>query len=450
MNSRAISIPIPALAVAISVTVGLVVALVYLATHRPLIEVVVPFGEEGGKVPFSYGATPLLANADFFADTRRGLLERGVRFVEADLEAMKLRVYEKGTPVVEVPIVAKGKRGSWWETPAGLYKIETKEREHFSSIGRVFMPWSMQFQGNFFIHGIPTHSDGTEVASSFSGGCIRLATADAEKVFAEVVAGTPVIVFASADGTDSFSHTIKGPELSAERYLVADIGNNFVFLAKGSHEQVPMADLSKLLAGLVATEYINLDKEIQVITSMKASTSVPRLEVGKAYTAFQLLYPLLRESSNEALRSLASITGPSSFVRYMNQRAGSLGMVNTRSTELYGADADTHTTGEDLFLLAKYLYQNRSFVLGVTSGRAENGAYSPGEFRSIPVSSGLQSSRGLVGGVVSDGDFGKSSLVVFEVSFRGEQRPVAVILFDSADPAEDTARALNYIANQYR
>jgi hypothetical protein len=42
---------------------------------------------------------------------------------------MVLRVYQDGSSTLEVPIVTKGRKGSWWETPAGLYKINTKENK---------------------------------------------------------------------------------------------------------------------------------------------------------------------------------------------------------------------------------------------------------------------------------------------------------------------------------
>ncbi|PIP46640.1 MAG: hypothetical protein COX15_00070, partial [Candidatus Colwellbacteria bacterium CG23_combo_of_CG06-09_8_20_14_all_42_19] len=83
--------------------------------------------------------------------------------------------YEKGVFVNEFAILSKGKEGSWWETPAGLYKVQSKEKEHFSSFGRVYQPWSMAFQGNFFIHGWPYYPGGRAVESTYSGGCIRLA-----------------------------------------------------------------------------------------------------------------------------------------------------------------------------------------------------------------------------------------------------------------------------------
>ena len=105
------------------------------------------------------------------------------RFIAANLSEMRLYLFENGVATATYPILSKGKRGSRWETPTGLYKIETKEQDHFSSLGQVHMPQSMQFFGNFFIHGWPYYPDGTPVPEGYSGGCIRLSTDDATAVF---------------------------------------------------------------------------------------------------------------------------------------------------------------------------------------------------------------------------------------------------------------------------
>ncbi|MBI3273584.1 MAG: L,D-transpeptidase, partial [Candidatus Colwellbacteria bacterium] len=112
----------------------------------------------------------------------------------ADLGEMTLKRYENGEVRVEYPILSKGKPGSLWETPTGSYQIKTKEENHYSTIGNVWMPWSMQFFGNFFIHGWPYYEGGSPVSPGFSGGCIRLSEKDAQELFNQVTRATPVFV----------------------------------------------------------------------------------------------------------------------------------------------------------------------------------------------------------------------------------------------------------------
>ncbi len=110
---------------------------------------------EGVRLPFLpkkdftglvHGADNELANIDFFNAVKADFLHKKSDLVEADLSAMVLRVYVAGEQVLEVPILTKGKEGSWWETPAGLYAVATKSENHFSSFGKVYQPWSMAFQ----------------------------------------------------------------------------------------------------------------------------------------------------------------------------------------------------------------------------------------------------------------------------------------------------------------
>ena len=130
-----------------------------------------------------------LAHADL-ADSGRSIL--------ADLDAMTLSLYDDDVIVKTYPILSKGKEGTFWETPTGRYEIGAKEPKHFSSIGGTWMPYSLQFYGNFFIHGWPTYPNGTLVAKGYSGGCIRLDTPDAREVYSFAVAGTRVSVINSA------------------------------------------------------------------------------------------------------------------------------------------------------------------------------------------------------------------------------------------------------------
>ncbi len=111
----------------------------------------------------------------------------------ADL--LNMRITLVGTSSIEtLPIITKGKPGSYYETPVGEYEVGLKSRNHFSTLGEVYMPYSVQFYANFFIHGIPYHKNGVRVSSSYSGGCIRLADADAKKVYDFVTPKMRVLV----------------------------------------------------------------------------------------------------------------------------------------------------------------------------------------------------------------------------------------------------------------
>ena len=123
-------------------------------------------------------------------------LVRGEKdFLFANLTDLELQTYQKGALARSSKILAKGKNGSLFETPSGYYTIRGKESNHFSTIGKVWMPWSMHFFGNYFIHGWPYYPDGAPVAEAFSGGCIRLSDTDAKEIFTAAKVGMPVLVY---------------------------------------------------------------------------------------------------------------------------------------------------------------------------------------------------------------------------------------------------------------
>lgn len=399
---------------------------------------------------FEYLSWPTIANADFLKNLKEQLISQSANFIYADLSEMRLSVYKKGLLNKTFKILSKGKEGLWWETPVGIYKIQTKEKNHFSSYSRVYMPWSMQFQGNFFIHGWPYYENGAPVKSEYSGGCIRLSIEDAKTVYDLVDIGIPLIVFEKDFSGDSVTYKIKSPDVSAESYFAADLKNNFVFTELNKEKILPIASLTKLITVITAADYINLDKEIIITKDMIIPTSLPRLEAGQKFTIFQLLYPILLESSNEAALAIAKFTGEEQFISFMNQKVRSIGTEDTIIADSFGADAKNVSSAEDLFLFAKYIYNNRRFILRISAGRLNFSAYGAPVFKNLKNFNVFSDSPEFVGGKVGKSESAKETMLsVFEIDMNGEKRPVTIIVLYSEDAGKDTLSILNYIKNNY-
>ncbi|HYC34372.1 MAG TPA: L,D-transpeptidase family protein, partial [Candidatus Paceibacterota bacterium] len=410
-----------------------------------------PGSANANSVTLSYGEHPALSNPDFFAQVKERFIEEKSDFIEADLSAMLVRVYRQGQVVVEVPVKTKGREGSWWETPAGLYKIESKEKNHFSSIGHVNQPWSMRFQGNFYIHGWPYYPDGTPVSSQFSGGCVRLDTEDAQKIYDAVEVGTPVLVFEDDFDSDTFEYKKNLPQMTAPVFLAADLRNNHVFSSQNSTQEVPIASITKLMTALVATEYINLEAEVTITKSSIASTSKPRLFEGQKTTVYQLLFPLLMESSNEAALAIANHYGKASFIKHMNEKALSIGMKNTRFVDPSGASPENISTADDLFMLAKYIYNNRSFIFKITSGQLKDSVYGASNFTGLSNFNDYVDNKWFIGGKVGQTKAaGETSLSVFEFPVGTEKRPVVLIFLGSLSRVADAEALLKHTLEHIR
>jgi D-alanyl-D-alanine carboxypeptidase len=399
---------------------------------------------------FRYGSWPALSNPDFFKQVKDQFLAEKIDFVEADLTAMKIRLYKGGVVMKDYPILTKGRPGSWWETPAGLYKIESREKSHFSSFGKVYQPWSMAFQGNFFIHGWPYYPDGKPVSSAFSGGCIRLADSDAKDIFEQVVVGTPVLVYTAQFSPDDFTYAGHSPRLNAPVYLAADLRNNFVFAESSSSQPMPIASVTKLVTALVAAEYINLDKDVTITPEAVVPTTIPRLKGGETIRAYDLFFPLLSESSNQAAEALAVAVGRSRFISLMNQKAKALGMTDTHFVDPSGAGEGNISSPRDLFLLLKYLYNNRSFILNISSGRKVVSAYGDQSFADLKNFNLFSDDPSFVGGKIGKTTAAHETMAaLFKLSTPNGERPIAVIVLGSSEVGGDMGALWAFVRNNY-
>ncbi|MEK7627814.1 MAG: L,D-transpeptidase family protein [Patescibacteria group bacterium] len=373
------------------------------------------------------------------------------RLIAADLSVMQLYLYEGGKIVETVPIASKGKRGSRWETPTGFYQVQTKEQDHFSSIGEVHMPYSMQFFGNFFIHGWPYYPSGTPVDSEFSGGCVRLSTKDAEKVYAFAEKNTAVFVYDDPplhQGGVSLSRHSGSPDaITARSFIVADVDSGSVFLERNAGTPRTMASITKLMTALVANESIHYTKTLQITRDDRTGegdygtlSSNDTLTVGDAF------YPLLMESNNAVAHALARHYGTNSFLTWMNDKARALGMVHTQFADPSGISAQNKATAEDIFRLARYLLEHQSFILGVTRLKAAIATdQKTGEKLSFRNLNHFSGDEHFIGGKTGYTTAAKETMVsIFEVPVGTKTARVAIVVLGSEDREQDTKKLLSW------
>jgi len=115
------------------------------------------------------------------------------KLIDVDLKKMKFTLWDSGKIIDEFQVAGKG-NPVHGPTRKGLFSVLTKEVNHFSSLSKVWMPWSMQYSGDYFIHEWPYWPGGTPISSKYSAGCVRLNQGDAKKVYDFADVGTPVLV----------------------------------------------------------------------------------------------------------------------------------------------------------------------------------------------------------------------------------------------------------------
>jgi len=379
------------------------------------------------------------------------------KIVSVDLEKKKLYLYEDGEVLEELPVLSIGKPGSPWETPAGSYEIKTKEKNHYSTIGEVYMPHSMQFFGNFFIHGWPYYPDGTPVSEGYSGGCIRLSDEDAGKVFEFSEIGTEISIIngKSEKATDleqSFylkKRDTEPPKPEAKSYLVADLETGDLLLAKNIDTSIPIASVSKLMTALVSLEVVNQFQDTKVSRSaVNTYGGAGDLVSGETLDTGETIYPLLLESSNDAAEVIAEHIGRERFMSSMNEKAESIGLLNTSFEDPSGLSPHNRSTARDLYKMARFIYKNKKHIFDITTEEtytSKKGSRTHTWYNNNPFS---RSDHDLyIGGKHGYTDEADHSLVaLFEAPLgEFETRTIAVVLLKSDNWERDADRVLTYL-----
>ena len=382
------------------------------------------------------------------------------KFIHVDLEKMTLTLIHDGAAQQQFSILSKGRPGSPWETPAGLYEIRTKEENHFSSIGHVWMPYSMQFFGNFFIHGWPNYSDGTPVPEGFSGGCIRMSGDDAEQIFNFAEFGTPVYVHTNVETAPTYQENggyytrtgaPKPPLISAQSFLVADLDTREVLLSRDINTPRPIASVTKLMTALTSLEVLNQFLVTTVSRNAVETDGVAGgLVAGERISVGDLIYPLLLPSSNDAAEALAEHMSRNWFIRQMNEKARSIGMHDTHYDDPSGLSPENVSTVRDLFALARHLYRSKRHVLDLTLIKEKRvpaldyGIGHAWENNNYFITRG---GDGYIGGKTGFTDEAFHTLVgVFKLPLdEFEDRTIVVILLGSQNGEYDARQLLSYL-----
>lgn len=374
-----------------------------------------------------------------------------------NLETMRLALYENGELRGEYPVLSRGKEGTPWETPRGRYVIQTKEPRHFSSIGEVWMPYSMQFYGNFFIHGWPTFRDGTNVPPGYSGGCIRLETSDAKEVYEFATIGTTVMIDgarAKEEFATSSRYFLRGsgvplPEISAKAFLVADAETGEVLWSRAADIELHPGKLTSLLSAWTALETVNQYKEIQVKELLRSARQLRgSVLASEKIPIGALIYPLLFDANDAAAKVFADVHGKAYFTRAMNEKAVATGMTASSWAGPLSTDPAT-TTARDLFLFALGMDRNKHFLVEATAKEAHAITTKEGKERYTWTNKNpwiVSGDSAYRGGMAAEGN----AILFFNLplaEFGG--RKIVFVLLGSGDVASDVESLRTFISRHW-
>lgn len=139
---------------------------------------------------------------------------------------------------------------------------------------------------------------------------------------------------------------------------------NFLY-EKNADERLPMASTTKIMTALLALENSKPDEIVKIDElAVGVEGSSAYLKAGEKLTMEELTYALLLQSANDAAVAIAYHIGGSieAFADMMNERAASLGLVDTHFTNPHGLDDKEHyTTARELALIAAEALKNPDF-----------------------------------------------------------------------------------------
>lgn len=160
-------------------------------------------------------------------------------------------------------------------------------------------------------------------------------------------------------------------ELPAKTALLMEQTTGTVLFDKNSHEELPMASITKIMTMLLVMEALEKNEcsmDDMVTTSAYASSmggSQIWLKENEQMTLHDLLKACAIGSANDAAMALAEhIAGSEEqFVEMMNSKANALGMKNTHFANPTGLDAENHySSAYDIALMSRELMKHSTIT----------------------------------------------------------------------------------------
>lgn len=164
--------------------------------------------------------------------------------------------------------------------------------------------------------------------------------------------------------------TLNGISVSSQiKSALFDLEKKEVLFAQGMHERVYPASITKVMTGILAVKYGNMEEVLTVpqeaLNLEEGSTEIG-FQAGDQVTMDELFHGLLVYSGNDAAMTIARHLGDGSvdrFVEMMNEEAAAIGATNTHFVNPSGLHNEEHyTTVYDIYLMLNEALKYPHFV----------------------------------------------------------------------------------------
>lgn len=160
--------------------------------------------------------------------------------------------------------------------------------------------------------------------------------------------------------------------LTAKSVLMYDLTTNKTIFEKNEKVRRPMASLTKIMTAIVSLENKRADDTYRVTGANLVGEDSMGVAAGESFKQEDLLYGLMLPSGNDAAEVLASNYphgGRDAFIRAMNDKAKSMGLVDTHFDNPSGLQGDgiQYTSAYDLLVMTRYALDNYPFFAQIVS-----------------------------------------------------------------------------------
>ena len=230
------------------------------------------------------------------------------------------------------------------------------------------------------------------------------------------------------------------PTLPVTSYLIFDVETGKIVASQDSDVVAPIASVTKLLTAATVLRTVSLDDTYTVTTTdTNAYGRAGRLGVGETYTARELLFPLLLESSNDAAAVFERET-QGDIIRRMNGYAAELGASTVVVADASGLSDRNKASARDLAHLTSTLYRLEPHIFDIARLSKQAGPYA-GWQNNSPVFS--PEYRGGKHGYTEAAN--RTLVALFEESFLADSRVIGYVILGSNDLARDTALLRDFV-----
>lgn len=160
-----------------------------------------------------------------------------------------------------------------------------------------------------------------------------------------IVLGVAIFFSGNAEAARKTKKNHVAPVFSSKSFVVADVSGSIID-EQASTDIRPIASITKLMVGLIASEQ-DLDEQLDIPPIRHVRSSIPKSV--SSLSRRELLTLSLVRSDNFAAQILCN--NIDNCIKTMNDRAQSLGMVDTNFNEPTGLDRGNVSTAQDLLKL---------------------------------------------------------------------------------------------------